>query len=134
MSTISDASTTTIPLLYFEALESGDLSRIPYAEHVQMFAPLGPRGLAEPIIGAAAVRTFLAGVTPIIERVEVLNVFESGDWCAGRARIRLSSPTNAVLSVFDVFRVLDDRIVFQENHYDPRPALADDREESPTRG
>lgn len=113
----------TIPEIYFAALESGDLAAVPYADHARLHAPLGPRGLAEPITGADDIRAFLAGIAPIIERIELLNVFENGEWWAGRARIHLSKPENAKLTVFDIFQVRDGAIEFQENHYDPRPAL-----------
>jgi limonene-1,2-epoxide hydrolase len=109
---------------YFDALQSGDVATIPYADDVELWAPLGPDGLTKPIVGAAAVREFLAGVVPVIAGVEITNVFENEDWCAGRALIQLAGPQGAALHVFDIFRIRDGRIVFQENHYDPRPALA----------
>jgi ketosteroid isomerase-like protein len=110
---------------YFDALQSGNVATIPYADDVELWAPLGPDGLAKPIVGAAAVREFLAGVVPVIGGIEVLNVFENEDWCAGRALIELARPQGGVLHVFDVFRIRDGRIAFQENHYDPRPVLAE---------
>ena len=110
--------------LYFEGLAAGDLARIPYAENVELRAPLAPQGLAEPIAGAAAVRAYLGGVLPLIDRVEILNLFQNGEWAAGRAHIRLKQPVGAVLRVMDVFKVVRGRIVFQENHFDPRPVLA----------
>jgi limonene-1,2-epoxide hydrolase len=112
-----------IPRIYFEALAANDLARVPYHEQVELWAPLGPNGLARPITGAEDVRSYLAGVTPLIEEVEILNLFENGEWQAGRAFLRMSHPKNALLRVFDVFKVQDGRIIYQENHYDPRAVL-----------
>jgi hypothetical protein len=115
--------TDHIGRIYFESLAKNEVDRIPYAQEVELWAPLGPRGLAEPIRGAATVRDFLQGVTPMIEDIEILNLFTDGEWQAGRALIRMKQPEGALLRVFDFFRVRDGRIVYQENHYDPRPVL-----------
>jgi hypothetical protein len=109
--------------VYFGSLRDNDLDRIPYDDDVELWAPLGPNGLSEPIVGAESVRGFLGSVTPLIEHIEIVNLFDGGEWQAGRAILRMSAPPNAVLRVFDVFRLRDGKIVYQENHYDPRPVL-----------
>jgi len=109
---------------YFDCLVARQPERIPYAPHVELWTPLGPAGLAKPIAGAAAAHAFFGGIAGLIERVEILNVFDDGEWCAFRAHIGLTAPRGAVLHVMDVFRVERDLIAFQENHFDPRPAAA----------
>ena len=116
-------STAHIAKSYFAGLQSGDLAQIPYAERVELWTPLAPRGLSEAVLGATAVRAFFAAIVPLIARIEVLNVFENGDWRAGRAHIHLANPERTILHVMDIFHVRDGRIVFQENHFDPRAAL-----------
>ena len=111
------------PELYFEALGRKDLSQVPYADDAILWAPLGPDGLDEPIEGKEAILAFLNGVLPILGKVEVKNLFSSGEWAGGRAFIHLDQPRGGMLRVNDVFRIRNGKIVEQENHYDPRPAL-----------
>lgn len=108
---------------YFDGLNRKDLSAMPYAEDAVMWAPLGPDGLAKPIVGRDAIIQYLEGVFPILGIVEIKNLFADGDWASGRAFIELTQPAGAVLRVNDVFRIQGGMIVEQENHYDPRPAL-----------
>ncbi|MEO6113284.1 MAG: nuclear transport factor 2 family protein [Sphingomicrobium sp.] len=108
---------------YFDGLSGKDMSAVPYAEDAILWAPLGPDGLDQPIRGRQAIMAFFEGVFPILERVELKNLFAEGDWASGRAFISLSQPHGAVLRVSDVFHVVDGQITEQENHYDPRPAL-----------
>jgi hypothetical protein len=113
-----------IASIYFEALRTNEVSAIPYHEDVELWAPLGPDGLNRPIVGIDSVRAFLEGITPSIDDVSVLNLFENGDWQAGRAIITMANPSGAILRVFDVFHVKDGKVVQQENHYDPRAVLS----------
>ncbi len=108
---------------YFEGLAAKDMSGVPYAENAILWAPLGPDGLDKPIEGREAILSYFENVFPILGRVEIQNLFSSGEWAAGRAFIELTQPAGAKLRVNDVFRIEDGRIVEQENHYDPRPAL-----------
>ena len=108
---------------YFDGLSSKDMSAVPYAEDAILWAPLGPHGLEQPIRGRQAILAFFEGVFPILEQVELKNLFAEGDWASGRAFISLSQPPGAVLRVNDVFHIIDGQITEQENHYDPRPAL-----------
>ena len=108
---------------YFEGLQRKDLSEVPYAEDAVMWAPLGPDGLDKPIRGRTSILAFFESVFPILGSVEIKNLFADGEWAAGRAFITLTQPAGAVLRVNDVFRIHDGKIVEQENHYDPRPAL-----------
>ena len=108
---------------YFDGLAAKDMSGVPYAEDAILWAPLGPDGLDKPIEGRAAILSFFENVFPVLGRVDIQNLFSSGEWAAGRAFIDLTQPAGATLRVNDVFRIKDGRIVEQENHYDPRPAL-----------
>lgn len=108
---------------YFDGLHRKDLSKVPYAEDAVMWAPLGPDGLEEPIRGREAIIRYLESVFPILGSVEIKNLFADGEWASGRAFIHLTEPRGAMLRVNDVFRIQDGKIVEQENHYDPRPAL-----------
>ena len=114
---------TRYAALYFDGLRRKDLSGVPYAEEAVLWAPLGPDGLSRPIEGKAAILAFFEQVFPILADVEVKNLFASEEWASGRAFITLTQPHGAMLRVSDVFRISDGRIVEQENHYDPRPAL-----------
>ena len=113
---------TEVVRLYFDALASKDLSRVPYAADAILWTPLGPNGLQEPIRGRSEILQFLGGVIPIIEYVEIQNLFASGDWVAGRARLTVLQPAGTVLRVVDAFHLAHGEIVEQENHFDPRPA------------
>lgn len=108
---------------YFEGLAAKDMSGVPYAEDALLWAPLGPDGLAKPIEGRDAIFHYFENVFPILGGVEIQNLFSEGEWAAGRAFIHLTQPAGAKLRVNDVFRIRGGRIVEQENHYDPRPAL-----------
>jgi ketosteroid isomerase-like protein len=108
---------------YFDGLAAKDMSGVPYAEDAILWAPLGPDGLDTPIKGREAILSYFENVFPILGRVEIQNLFSNGEWACGRAFIELTQPAGAKLRVNDVFRISDGRIVEQENHYDPRPAL-----------
>ena len=108
---------------YFDGLAAKDMSGVPYAEDAKLWAPLGPNGLDRPIEGRAAISAYFENVFPILGRVEIQNLFVDGEWAGGRAFIELSEPAGAKLRVNDVFRIRNGRIIEQENHYDPRPAL-----------
>lgn len=109
---------------YFDGLANKDISRVPWADHAILRAPLNPNGgAAVPITGRSAIRGFLNPLLPNLGRVEVINYIEEGDWVCARAVVGLADPSR-VLRVADCFRIKNGQIVEQENHYDPRPALA----------
>ena len=110
---------------YFRGLSVRDVSRVPWHPEVVFRGPLTPSA-PEPLRGHAAVRAWFEGLYPALGTVEVLehHVGEGQRAIATRADVHLTHPP-AVLRVLDRFLVDDaGLIVEQENHFDPRPALA----------
>jgi hypothetical protein len=110
---------------YFDALLTNDLTVVPWAEQVRVHTPIAPGGPAEPLIGRDQVRSFFAAIAPGIDAVDVVTVYFSDDLrsVAAHAIVGMSQPP-CRLRVVDRFDLDDDgRIVVQENHFDPRPAL-----------
>lgn len=109
---------------YFDALATGQVDTVPWAEDIEMMAPLGPDGLSNPIRGIENARTYISNVTPAISNVELTDVLVKGESGVGRAILTFNNPPGAVLRVADYFRMKDGKIQFQENHYDPRPVIS----------
>jgi hypothetical protein len=116
---------------YFAGLANRDLSAVPYADEVVLRSPLAPPGLAipyerHPLEGKPAVLAWFAGLYPVLGATEIIEHYFNEDLSviATRSDVAIASPP-CTLRVVDRFRVSPDgRIVEQENHYDPRPALA----------
>lgn len=107
---------------YFRGLAQRDVSRVPWHPDVAFRGPLTPTS-PDPLRGLEAVRTWFEGLYPALGKVEVLEHFIGERSIATRADVHITTPP-AVLRVLDRFVVDDDgRIVEQENHFDPRPAL-----------
>ena len=114
-----------IAQMYFDGLAKKDLSGVPWAEDAAFRAPLNPKGGAEvPILGKDHILAFLNPLLPALEKVEVLRHYLSEDGVCTRANVWLATDPPRVLRVVDCFRISNGKIVEQENHYDPRPALA----------
>lgn len=119
------AELTAAAKAYFDGLAKKDLSRVPWADNATLRAPLNPNGgAAVPIVGKANILAFLNPLLPNLGKIEVLRHCVEGNWVCTRANVGLAGNPAAVLRVVDSFRVEKGRIVEQENHYDPRPALA----------
>jgi SnoaL-like domain len=115
----------TIVDAYFDGLNSKDLSGVPWHDRVSLRTPLAPGGANIPIVGIANVRDFFNGIAPLIGDVTVAEIYftEDGTSVAARADISIVQPS-CTLRVCDRFDVDgENRIVGQENHFDPRPAL-----------
>lgn len=109
---------------YFQGLAQKNLSSVPWADNASLRAPLNPNGgAAVPIVGKANILAFLNPLLPNLGKIEVLRHYVEGNWVCTRANVGLAGNPAAVLRVVDCFRVEKGRIVEQENHYDPRPAL-----------
>ena len=110
---------------YFNGLARKDLTIIPWHDDVIFRGPLAP-GFPEPMRGRRQVVEWFTGLLPALGEVNILEHYcnESLTTVATRADVGLVQPA-ATLRVIDRF-VVDGqgRIVEQENHYDPRPALA----------
>jgi hypothetical protein len=128
MSTDPDARRAVLRAVveaYFNGLHAHDVAAVPWAGEVELHTPISPGGPAEPVIGSAQVRAFFDGIGPAIGAVEVRTIYFSDDLrsVAAHATIDMTQPP-CQLSVVDRFVVDDDgRIVEQENHFDPRPAM-----------
>lgn len=110
---------------YFQGLEQKDVSRVPWHPDVVFRGPLTPDSPA-PLRGHAAVQSWFAGLYPALGRIEVIehHIGDGQRSIATRADVHLTHPP-AVLRVLDRFSVDDaGLIVEQENHFDPRPAMA----------
>ncbi len=110
---------------YFDGLAKKDVSGVPWAENATLHAPLNPNGGAQvPIVGRANILAFFTPLLPNLGKIKVLRHFVEGNWGCTRADVGLASDPSAVLRVMDCFRIEKGKIVEQENHYDPRPALS----------
>src|SRR5262245_42948755 len=119
---------------YFEGMGKKDMSQVPWDEHVVLRSPLAPGGLDTPLVGHSAVLAWFASLFPVLGAMQV------SEYCcsvcltviATRADVGITNPPCA-LRVVDRFTVnADGKIMQQENHYDPRPALPPSTQEEPT--
>lgn len=116
----------TVANAYFAALTRRDVSSVLWAEDVVLRSPLAPQGLDVPLIGRAAVVAWFETLYPVLGEAKVIEHYFSEDLTtiATRADVGITHPPS-VLRVVDRFSVdAAGRITHQENHYDPRPALA----------
>jgi hypothetical protein len=110
---------------YFEGLTRRDVSAVPWDDQVVVYAPLGPNGLKEPMRGRDTVVSWFSGLYPVLGRARVIEHYLNDDLTAiaTRADVEITDPP-CTLRVVDRFTVnADGKIIEQENHYDPRPAL-----------
>jgi hypothetical protein len=115
---------------YFNALASDnpdDLKHVPWADNVKVRAPLSAGGAEAEFVGRPAMEAYLKPFLPVIGTVDVLLNTIEGEWICTKANIGLPDATNPAsrIRVTDCFRIdpATGKIVEQENHYDPRPAL-----------
>jgi len=115
---------------YFNALASDnpdDLKNVPWADDVKVRAPLYPGGAEVEFMGRSAMENYLKPFLPVIGTVDVLLNTIEGEWICTKANIGLPDAANPAsrIRVTDCFRIdpTTGKIVEQENHYDPRPAL-----------
>jgi hypothetical protein len=127
MSVVTDrrSQLLTVADAYFRGLAEKNMSQVPWHPDVVFRGPLAP-GAPEPLRGSTAVRSWFEGLYPALGPVEIIEhyVGEEERSIATRADVHITQPPS-VLRVIDRF-IVDDAgfIVEQENHYDPRPALA----------
>jgi hypothetical protein len=110
---------------YFSGIARKDVSRVPWHDDVHFRGPLAP-GFPDAMRGRPAVLDFFEALYPALGAVEIVDhhVNEAETAVATRANVEITSP-RCVLRVIDRFVVDGDgAIIEQENHYDPRPALA----------
>jgi hypothetical protein len=121
---------TEITRSYFSALASDnpeDLKSVPWADDVKVRAPLYPGGAEVEFVGRAAMEGYLKPFLPVIGTVDVLLNTLEGEWVCTKANIGLPDASNPAsrIRVTDCFHIdpMTGKIIAQENHYDPRPAM-----------
>jgi len=97
---------------YLDALQTGDLDSVPFAEDVAFESPLQQR-----LTGRAAVKNVLAGMLPVIKKVSVRDHIANGEWVA--SRFTLATPFGDI-EIFDRFRVVNGLLAEVRPYYDPR--------------
>ena len=110
---------------YFQGLAAKDVSQVPWHDDVSFRGPLAP-GFPDAMRGRESVVGFFEALYPLLGRVEVIDhhVNDAGTAIATRADVAIASPA-CTLRVIDRFVVDAAGLIReQENHYDPRPALA----------
>ena len=111
-------------LAYFEGLRRKNFDLIPFADEVQLRAPIVPGGVEEPLVGREQVRAgWWAPLPGLLGRVELVDLYVNDALTAvvGEARIEILLDPPIWLRVADRFEVDDDgRIREQVNHFDPR--------------
>lgn len=114
-----------IAALYFDGLREKNLAAIPWSKDVTLRAPLAEGGAAVPLLGRDTVQAYLAAILPAIQDVRLEDCYINETQTAVMAKAELTLVTGAHLRVADLF-VVDEQgqITAQENHFDPRPALA----------
>ena len=109
---------------YFEGLAKKDFDLIPFAEDVNLRAPMAPGGCHKPLVGREVVRTeWWQPLPALLGEVTRLGVYIDEDMTGaiaeGTVEILVEPP--AVLRVADRFTIDEDgQITAQENHFDPR--------------
>ena len=111
---------------YFAALAKRDVSAVPWHEEIVLHSPLAPQGLDVPVRGRAAVISWFEALYPVLGETRVIEHYlnDALTAIATHADVGITEPS-CILRVVDRFIVdPDGRIIEQENHYDPRPAIA----------
>jgi hypothetical protein len=108
---------------YVASLGAGDFDSIPYAENVELRAPLCPGGSHTPVIGRRHVKdTWWAPLPTMVSGVEIVDTFITKDLSGVavefRCRIAAMSCTLRIMDRFTVDQ--EGRITSQENFFDPR--------------
>ena len=107
---------------YFDGIAAKDMSGVPWAMEATLRTPLNPAGGESTLIrGRKAIQEFFNGILPAVRSLDFLRYYASdADWVAGQAEIGLRN--GKTLYAFDAFRIENDEIIEQQNHYDPSPA------------
>lgn len=120
------AQLKSIAEAYFEGMAKKDMSAVPWDDNVVLRGPLAPGGVNTPLLGKQAVLHWFASLFPVLGEMTVIeHYFNEGlTVIATRSDVGITSPP-CTLRVVDRFTVsAEGKITQQENHYDPRPALA----------
>ena len=98
---------------YFSALSARDVSTVRWHEDITLTTPIAPGGPTQPLVGRTEVRAFFTAIGPATGAVNVGTLYFSDDLrgVAAHATIAMLEPPCSL------------RVVEQENHFDPRPAM-----------
>ena len=109
---------------YFDGIAARDMSRVRWAKDATLRTPLNPAGGETVLIrGREAILAFFNSILPAVRSLKFLHYYTGdGGWVAGQAEISLAN--GKMLYILDAFRVENDEIIEQQNHYDPRPAAS----------
>lgn len=108
---------------YVECLGAGDFDSIPYADNVELRAPLCPGGSAVPLVGKASLKEVWWSPLPdLVSGVELIDTYVNRDGSAVTAEFLCDiGSMSCTLRIIDRFRVDEGgRITSQENYFDPR--------------
>ena len=108
---------------YVSSLGSGDFDSIPYAENVELRAPLCPGGSAVPLLGKDNLKEqWWAPLPEMVSGVEVVNSYVSDNQSSVVVEFMLRIDSiPCTLRVMDRFAVNEEgEITSQENFFDPR--------------
>ena len=120
------AQLKSISELYFASLAKRDVSNVPWHEEIIFRSPLAPEGLDVPLNGKSEVVRWFESLYPVLGATRVVEHYFNDDLSgiATRADVGITDPPCS-LRVVDRFTIdPEGRITEQENHYDPRPAIA----------
>ena len=113
----------TIAASYVQCLASGDFDSIPYADDVELRAPLCPNGSNQPLVGKHSLREqWWAPLPDLVSDASLIDIFvnDSLSSVAVEFHCRIDS-ASCTLRVMDRFRVNEaGKITVQENFFDPR--------------
>lgn len=108
---------------YVASLGSGDFDSIPYAENVELRAPLCPGGSAVPLKGRDNLKEqWWAPLPEMVSGVEVINSYVDDDSSSVVVEFMLRIDSiPCTLRVMDRFVINEEgQITSQENFFDPR--------------
>ena len=111
-----------IATTYVECLGAGDFDGIPYAEDVELRAPLCPGGSAVLTGRTILKEVWWAPLPELVSGVEVVDTYINRDASAVTAEFLCHiASMSCTLRIIDRFRVNDEGLITaQENFFDPR--------------
>jgi DNA-binding HxlR family transcriptional regulator len=101
---------------YFEALQKGEIEKIPLAADVTLTGPMGG-----PLTGQAVVRALLLRVSQSFRNIKLVvrrHVIDGEHACS---MFDMILPTGETVAFLDYFHIVDRKIKWLQPFYDPRP-------------
>ena len=107
--------------LYFDGLNSGDVSRIPLDPDARFVGPMVP----EAVQGEAEVRELLSNVAAGFKKITAERILVDGDFSCAPFEFEVHEDSVPPIAGVDCFRVVKGKIVEIQPFYDPRPLLVE---------